>query len=137
MEHLIYMQSQTQGIIPPLIQNHKTMDLIGVPDNVFSILFSKEGWPTLEKIISDLIDGIGINVIHKMEHHFDGYPGAMTALFLLCESHFSIHTYPEHNYIAIDLFTCGPSDPTEVLVRLNDIINPEKYVITNVDRIVK
>lgn len=131
------MQSQTQAQIRPLIQTHKTLDLIGVADNIFSILFSKEGWSILEKIILDLIDGIGIHVIHKMEHHFDGYTGAMTALFLLCESHFSIHTYPEHNYIAVDIFTCGPSDPTEVLVRLNDIIKPEKYVITNVDRIIK
>jgi S-adenosylmethionine decarboxylase proenzyme len=132
------MQSQTDPQpIPPLRQIHKTMDLIGVPDNVFSILFSKEGWPTLEQIISDLIEGIGMIILEKMTHHFHGYAGAMTSVFLLAESHFSIHTYPEHNYIAVDIFTCGASDPTEILMRLNDIITPTKYVITNVDRIVK
>jgi S-adenosylmethionine decarboxylase proenzyme len=132
------MQSQTEPQpIPPLSQTHKTMDLIGVPDNIFSTLFSKKGWSVLEQIISDLIDDMGITILEKVSHHFYGYAGAMTALFLLCESHFSIHCYPEHNYIAIDIFTCGPSDPTELLMRLNDIINPEKYVITNVNRIVK
>jgi S-adenosylmethionine/arginine decarboxylase-like enzyme len=31
----------------------------------------------------------------------------MTGLALLCESHASIHTYPEHNACFVDLFTCG------------------------------
>ena len=129
------MQSQTEeGQLPPLRQTHKTMDLIGVPDNIFGTLFSREGWPILDKIISDLIDGIGLTIVAKSLHHFRGYDGAMTALFLLCESHFSIHTYPEHNYIAVDIFTCGDSDTTAVLVRLNDIINPEKYVIQDISR---
>jgi len=31
----------------------------------------------------------------------------VTALFLLSESHASIHTYPEHGACFVDLFTCG------------------------------
>lgn len=120
--------------IPQLRQTHKTLDLIGVPDNIFSTLFSREGWTILDKIISDLIDGIGITIIAKSLHHFKGYDGAMTALFLLSESHFSIHTYPEHKYIAIDIFTCGSSDPTPVLMRLIELTNPEKHVIQDITR---
>ena len=129
------MQSQSEpSELPPLKQTHKTLDLIGVPDNIFGTLFSRQGWPILDKIISDLIDGIGITILEKSLHHFRGYDGAMTALFLLCESHFSIHTYTEHNYIAIDIFTCGDSDPTPVLMRLIELINPEKHVIQDITR---
>lgn len=36
------------------------------------------------------------------------FPGnGLTAMFLLSESHASIHTYPEHNACFVDLFTCG------------------------------
>lgn len=33
--------------------------------------------------------------------------GGITAVFLLAESHASIHTYPEHAGCFIDMFTCG------------------------------
>ena len=33
-------------------------------------------------------------------------PQGITAVCLLSESHLSIHTWPEKNYAAIDIFTC-------------------------------
>jgi len=34
-------------------------------------------------------------------------PQGVTAIALLSESHISIHTWPESNYSAVDIFTCG------------------------------
>jgi S-adenosylmethionine decarboxylase len=34
-------------------------------------------------------------------------PTGLTMVFLLSESHASIHTYPEHGACFVDLFTCG------------------------------
>lgn len=34
-------------------------------------------------------------------------PQGITALYLLSESHLSIHTWPEDNYTSIDLYSCG------------------------------
>ncbi len=34
-------------------------------------------------------------------------PKGVTAVYLLSESHASIHTYPEKNACFVDLFTCG------------------------------
>lgn len=34
-------------------------------------------------------------------------PNGLTMVFLLSESHASIHTYPEHGACFVDLFTCG------------------------------
>jgi S-adenosylmethionine decarboxylase len=36
--------------------------------------------------------------------------GAVTLVLILAESHLSIHTWPEENLIAIDLFSCGAID---------------------------
>lgn len=41
--------------------------------------------------------------------------GGYTALFLLAESHASIHTYPEHKSCFVDVFTCGSAcDPSKL-----------------------
>jgi len=38
-------------------------------------------------------------------------PQGVTVLTLLSESHISIHTWPEDGNAAVDIFTCGDSNP--------------------------
>lgn len=47
----------------------------------------------------------GFNVLRCMEHHFTPY--GYTALFLLGESHFAIHTFPEESKTYIELSSCN------------------------------
>lgn len=47
----------------------------------------------------------GATIIDGTEFYFQGH--GLTAVLLLSESHASIHTYPEHNAVFVDLFTCG------------------------------
>jgi S-adenosylmethionine decarboxylase len=36
------------------------------------------------------------------------YPGQGLTVFLpICESHFAIHTYPEHGYASVDIVSCA------------------------------
>jgi S-adenosylmethionine decarboxylase len=44
--------------------------------------------------------------------------GAITLVLILAESHLSIHTWPEEDLIAIDLFSCGAIDGQAVLASL-------------------
>ena len=44
-------------------------------------------------------------VLNLISNKFD--PQGVTAIALLAESHISIHTWPECNYSAVDIFTCG------------------------------
>ena len=43
-------------------------------------------------------------ILQKCEYSFT--PIGCTFLFLLSESHLSVHTFPEKNYISFDLYTC-------------------------------
>ena len=43
-------------------------------------------------------------ILQECEYVFT--PIGCTFLFLLSESHLSIHTFPEKNYISFDLYTC-------------------------------
>ena len=44
-------------------------------------------------------------VLNLISNKFE--PQGVTAIALLAESHMSIHTWPESNYSAVDIFTCG------------------------------
>ena len=57
----------------------------------------------------------GATVLSVHGHKFE--PQGATAMVLLAESHLSIHTWPEHRYAAVDVYTCGPSLRPEEAVR--------------------
>jgi spermidine synthase len=44
-------------------------------------------------------------IIDSIFHHFKPY--GVSGVVVIAESHFAIHTWPEHQYAAVDLFTCG------------------------------
>ena len=45
------------------------------------------------------------SVLKLVSNKFEPY--GVTAIALLAESHLSIHTWPESQYAAVDIFTCG------------------------------
>ena len=51
-------------------------------------------------------------VLSLISNKFD--PQGVTAIALLAESHISIHTWPESNYSAVDIFTCGQNMTPEL-----------------------
>ena len=51
-------------------------------------------------------------VLNLISNKFE--PQGVTVIALLAESHISIHTWPESNYSAVDIFTCGQNMMPEV-----------------------
>ncbi|MBI3744292.1 MAG: adenosylmethionine decarboxylase [Chloroflexi bacterium] len=59
---------------------------------------------------------LGVTVL---SHHFHKFsPQGVTGIISIAESHFSIHTWPEHGYAAVDIFTCGTSWPPAQAARM-------------------
>lgn len=59
-------------------------------------------------------------------------PYGVTSLWLLSESHFSVHTYPEHKYLSVDCYTCGSEgDPVAAINYLLDSLPVEKSKVTS------
>lgn len=68
-------------------------------------------------------------VIHKFE------PQGITGVVLLAESHIALHSWPEYDYVAIDIFTCGDrAVPEKALDYLSTVLNPKKVEIKKIDR---
>ncbi len=53
-------------------------------------------------------------IVEVAFHEFN--PFGISGMVIIVESHLSIHTWPEYNYAAVDIFTCG------------EILKPEKAV---------
>lgn len=47
----------------------------------------------------------GATIIGEHFHRFS--PQGVSGMVIIAESHLAIHTWPEHRYAALDLFTCG------------------------------
>ena len=58
----------------------------------------------------------GATVISQVRYRFgsDSPPG-VTAVVVLDESHCSVHSYADLGLIALDVFTCGTTEPSDVL----------------------
>jgi S-adenosylmethionine decarboxylase len=83
-----------------------------------------------EKINQGLVEAVfaaGATLIDLCAHKFSPY--GVTGTATLSESHICIHTWPENNYAAIDIFTCGKCDPYQALQVLDSILRPKSRKI--------
>lgn len=62
----------------------------------------------LQGLCQEILQGLGLHVVGQGHWHRFPAPGGVTALFLLTESHLSLHTYPEHGVATINLYCCRP-----------------------------
>lgn len=60
---------------------------------------------SLETAMEEAVKASGAKILSSVKHVFP--PDGLTMVFLLSESHASIHTYPEYKACFVDLFTCG------------------------------
>jgi S-adenosylmethionine decarboxylase len=67
-----------------------------------------EDSPQLTSDLERVATEAGAHVINRVSHGFE--PTGVSAVLLLAESHLTVHTWPEHAYVAVDVFTCGHPD---------------------------
>ena len=68
----------------------------------------------LKRCLHDAADQIGATVVNECYHEFS--PQGISGVLVISESHICIHTWPEHAYAAVDIFTCGDSVKPELAV---------------------
>ena len=60
--------------------------------------------------------------------------GAVTLVLVLAESHLSVHTWPEEQLVAVDLFSCGAIDGRAVVDDLVARLGLHRVEVRRVDR---
>lgn len=74
-------------------------------------IWNKNGWiketnpEIIKNYYTNLLKKCGFKVLSFVEHEFN--PFGYTALWLLGESHFAVHTFPEENKAYYELSSCN------------------------------
>lgn len=90
---------------------------------------------TVEPLCSQLTAALrasGATILDQRVHQF--LPHGVTALWLLAESHLSVHTWPEERLACIDLFTCGRMDAQAVITQIRQQLRPVAERLTRLER---
>ena len=79
----------------------------------------------IDRALREAAEAAGATILHGHFHHFSPN-GGVSGVLVLAESHISIHTWPERDFAAIDIFMCGACDPHESLPTLQAAFAPAK-----------
>ena len=80
----------------------------------------------IKKILITAAREAKATIIESRFHQFN--PFGISGVVVIAESHLTIHTWPEHRYAAVDIFTCGkalePATATDYLIEMLKSENP-------------
>lgn len=74
------------------------LDFYGCKKNTEDVLTTREVFLEAAKLAN-------CNIISDCFHGFE--PHGVSGVVIISESNFCVHSWPEHQYVAIDLFFCG------------------------------
>ena len=58
-------------------------------------------------LFDEIVRDLDLRVLGRTWHKFPG-PGGVTGMAMLSESHLTVHTFPEHGSLSLNLFCCRP-----------------------------
>lgn len=71
----------------------------------------------IKKMLREIVKVCDLTILKTSTHKFEPY--GITSMFLLSESHVSIHTWPEMGTCAIDVYSCRDGYPVD---KVEDVI---------------
>lgn len=87
----------------------------------------------IKKILKEAAIISGATPLKYQDHKFT--PNGITGVWILSESHISIHTYPDVFYAHVDIFTCGSKcRPEKGISEVINKLKSKKNKITYIKR---
>lgn len=87
---------------------------------------------SVERIMIEAVNISGATIIKPFFHRFS--PHGISGIIVVAESHFAIHTWPEHSAAAVDIFSCGDFNYTDALIHIRNSISSEDNTIIRILR---
>lgn len=79
----------------------------------------------IDAVLREAAEAAGATILHGHFHHFSPN-GGVSGVLVLAESHISIHTWPERDFAALDIFMCGACDPRKSVPVLERAFSPAR-----------
>jgi S-adenosylmethionine decarboxylase len=87
----------------------------------------------VENALVKAVDISGAKMVQSVVHEFN--PHGISGVVVIEESHFSVHTWPEYGYCALDIFTCGDEiDYYSALHYLKEEFKAKNFSVTEMKR---
>jgi S-adenosylmethionine decarboxylase len=84
----------------------------------------------VEAAFLDAARASGATILESSFHTFE--PQGVSGVVIIAESHFTVHAWPEHDYAAVDIFTCGETIDFKVAVdKLKENLKADKSCISS------
>jgi S-adenosylmethionine decarboxylase len=90
--------------------------------------------PTLQTLFARMVAELRLHPVAPAQWHRFPDPGGITGLCLLSESHLSVHTFPEHGSLCLDLFCCRPRPDWDYAARLAELFGAEEVTVRMIER---
>lgn len=87
----------------------------------------------IEKALAAAVKAIKATLLEIRLHRFSPNQG-ISGVAIISESHLSIHTWPEFDYAAIDIFVCGKVNPYKAIPILKKFFCPKSIQISEIKR---
>jgi len=89
--------------------------------------------PNIGKLMDSALETVNeLTVVDKFSHHFN--PQGVSIVYILAESHISIHTWEEHHYFSVDMYTCGDKSPNNTLQKFLENIPVKRINFQTITR---
>jgi S-adenosylmethionine decarboxylase len=82
----------------------------------------------IERTLKRCVEVAGATLLHIHLHHFTPN-GGVSGVAVLSESHISIHSWPEADYAALDVFMCGDAKPHLAIPVLKEAFGAADVVV--------
>jgi S-adenosylmethionine decarboxylase len=105
--------------------NHLIIDLFGAK--------RLDDLRLIERTMKRCVEVAGATLLHIHLHHFTPN-GGVSGVAVLSESHISVHTWPEADYAAFDVFMCGEAKPELCVEVLKNAFSARDVVVKTHDR---
>jgi len=79
----------------------------------------------IDAALREAAEAAGATILHSHFHHFSPN-GGVSGVLVLAESHISIHTWPERDFAAVDIFLCGECNPHDAIPVLQAAFEPAR-----------
>jgi len=87
----------------------------------------------IEDVLKRCVTACHATLLHIHLHQFSE-SGGISGVAVLAESHISVHTWPERNYAAFDVFMCGSADPLNAIAILQEAFTPSDVKVKEILR---
>ena len=87
----------------------------------------------IKETLKRCVEVAGATLLHIHLHHFTPN-GGVSGVAVLAESHISIHSWPEAEYAALDVFMCGKANPDACIPVLREAFRAGRVVVNEILR---